>query len=214
VKTEQLIPLLAAGLVPQDRHAVARRFSIALSLGALAALVAIVFTLGVRSDLAVLVATPLFWGKLAFPLLMAAAAAFLAARLAIPGASTRRAWRLLAAPYVAIWIAALVVLAMAPADSRSTLMFGHTWTSCPFYIALLSVPTYLALSWAMRGLAPTRLRSAGACVGILSGAVGTTAYVLRCPEMSIPFWAVWYPLGMAIPGLAGYFMARQSFRWW
>jgi hypothetical protein len=214
VKTEQLIPLLAAGLVPQDRHAVARRFSVALSFGVAGALVAIVLTLGVRADLAGLVATPLFWGKLAFPLLMAAAAAFVAARLAIPGAATRRAWLLLAAPYAAVWMAALVVLAMAPAGVRVTLMFGHTWSSCPAYIALLSLPSYLALSWAMRGLAPTRLRSTGACVGILSGAVGASAYVLRCPEMSVPFWAVWYPLGMAIPGLVGCLMARTSFRWW
>jgi hypothetical protein len=214
VKTEQLIPLLAAGLVPQDRHAIARRFSIALSVGAVGAVAAILLTLGVRADLSGLMATPLFWGKLAFPLLMAAAAVSLAARLAIPGASTRRAWLLLAVPYAAIWMVALVVLAMAPADTRLTLLFGRTWSSCPFYIALLSVPSYLALSWAMRGLAPTRLRSTGACVGLLSGAVGTTVYILRCPEMSVPFWAVWYPVGMAIPGLMGYLVARKSFRWW
>jgi hypothetical protein len=212
VKTEQLIPLLAAGLVPQDRHAVMRRFSIALSVGAVGAVIAILLTLGVRADLSELAATPLFWGKLAFPLLMAAAAVVLASRLAIPGATTRHAWLLLGAPYAAIWIVALVVLALAPADTRLTLLFGRTWSSCPFYISLLSLPTYVALSWAMRGLAPTRLRSTGACVGLLSGAVGTTVYILRCPEMSVPFWAVWYPVGMAIPTVAGWLMARASFR--
>jgi hypothetical protein len=215
VKTEELIPLLAARLVPQDRHAVLRRFCIALSAGAVAAVAAVALSLGVRPDLAGLLITPLFWGKLAFPFLMATASVLMAARLAIPGAWTGgRAWLLVAAPFAAIWAAALAVLGAAPAESRETLLFGHTWTSCPFFIALLSIPSYLALSWAMRGLAPTRLRLAGASVGLLSGAVGAMAYVLRCPEMNVPFWALWYPLGMAIPALAGCLLARVSFRWW
>jgi len=37
MRTDQLIPLLAAGLLPQDRHAILRRFCIALSVGAVAA---------------------------------------------------------------------------------------------------------------------------------------------------------------------------------
>jgi hypothetical protein len=214
MRTDQLIPLLTAGLLLQDRHAILRRFCIALSIGAVAAVVALVSSLGIRPDLPELLATPFFWGKLAFPLLMAFAAALVAARLAIPGASTRRAWLLLIACYAAIWVVALAVLVAAPADTRLALLFGHTWSSCPVYIALLSVPCYLALSWAMRGLAPTRLRLAGMAVGLLSGAIGTLAYVLRCPEMSVPFWALWYSIGMAIPMFAGCLLARVSFRWW
>jgi hypothetical protein len=214
MRTDQLIPLLAAGLLPQDRRAVLRRFCIALSVGAVAAVVALVSSLGIRPDLPELLATPFFWGKLAFPLLMAVAATLVAAQLAIPGASTRLAWLPLIAVYAVIWVVALAVLVTAPPDARLALLFGHTWSSCPVYIALLSVPSYLALTWAMRGLAPTRLPLAGMAVGLLSGAIGTLVYVLRCPEMSVPFWALWYSIGMVIPVLTGGLLARVSFRWW
>lgn len=214
MKTEQVISLLAAGLVPQSRHAVVNRFCIALTVGAMGAIAAVLASHGVQSGLSRLLAIPLFWGKLAFPLLMGAAAIVVAARLAIPGASPGRAWLMLAVPYAAVWAIAFAVLATAPVDARETLLLGHTWKQCPFWIALLSVPCYLALSWAMRGLAPTRLRLTGAAVGLLSGAVGTLAYALRCPEMSVPFWASWYSVGMAIPALAGCLLARVSFRWW
>jgi hypothetical protein len=213
MRTDQLIPILAANLLPQDRHAVLRRFCIALSVGAVAAVVALVSSLGIRPDLPGLLSTPFFWGKLAFPLLMAFAAVLVAARLAIPGASARRGWLLLIVFYAAMWVVALAVLVAAPPDARLALLFGHTWSTCPVYIALLSVPGYLALSWAMRGLAPTRPRLAGMAVGLLSGAIGTLAYILRCPEMSVPFWALWYSIGMAIPMLAGCLLARVSFRW-
>jgi hypothetical protein len=213
MKTEQVISLLAAGLVPQSRRAVLNRFCIALTVGAAGAIAALVLSRGVQPHLVTLVTAPMFWGKLAFPLFMGIAAIALAARLSIPGASLGRAWLMLAVPYAIIWAVALAELLMTPAGERQALVFGHTWRQCPLLIALLSVPCYLALCWAMRGLAPTRLRLSGAVVGLLSGAVGTLVYVLRCPEMSVPFWASWYSVGMAIPALGGSLLARVAFRW-
>ena len=213
MKTEHVISLLAAGLVRQSRRAVLNRFSIALTVGVLAAIAAIVLSRGVQPHLVRLLSTPMFWGKVAFPLLIGVAAIVLAARLSIPGASLGRAWLMLAFPYAVIWAVALAELLMTPAGGRQALVFGHTWRQCPLFIALLSVPCYMALSWAMRGLAPTRLRLSGAVVGLLAGAVGTLVYVLRCPEMSVPFWASWYSVGMAIPALAGWLLARVAFRW-
>jgi hypothetical protein len=214
MKTEHVICLLAAGLVPQNRRAVQNRFCIALTLGVMGAIAVLAVSHGVQPGFRELLATPLFWGKLAFPLLMGVAAIVMATRLSIPGMSPGRAWLMLGIPYVGLWAVALAVLVTAPADARELLLLGHTWRQCPLWIALLSVPCYLALSWAMRGLAPTRLRLSGAAIGLLSGAVGTLVYVLRCPEMSVPFWASWYSVGMAIPALAGCLLARISFRWW
>ena len=213
MKTDLVISLLAAGLVPQKRGAVLKRFSIALIAGAIGAFAAVIVSRGVQPNLLALLSTPLFWGKLAFPLLTAVAAILVAARLAVPGASTGRAWLLLAAPYAAIWAVAIAVLATTPAGAREALIFGHTWRQCPVLIALFSVPCYLALTWAMRGLAPTRLRLSGGAIGLLSGALATLAYVLRCPETSVPFWASWYSVGMAIPALAGCLFGRVSLRW-
>jgi hypothetical protein len=86
------------------------------------------------------------------------------------------------------------------------------WT-CSLNIALLSVPGLIAMPGAVRGLAPTRLRLTGATAGLLAGAVGTLAYSLRCPETSVPFWATWYLIGMAVPAIAGAVLGGRALRW-
>jgi hypothetical protein len=144
---------------------------------------------------------------------MVALTIVLAARLAIPGAKTRHAWMLLAAANIVLWGAVSATVAAAAPGERIELLLGHTWHSCSLRIAVLSVPAFIAFSWAMRGLAPTRLRETGAAVGLLAGAIGTLAYTLKCPEMSVTFWAVWYSIGMAIPALIGMATARTAFRW-
>lgn len=83
-------------------------------------------------------------------------------------------------------------------------LFGRTWTSCPLLIATLSVPTFIAMSWAMRGLAPTRPRLAGAAMGLASGGIGAVVYSLHCPEMGAPFLGSWYLVGLLIPTADGY----------
>ena len=99
---------------------------------------------------------------------------------------------------LALWLLAARVLAQADATRRAVLFFGDTWDVCPFLIALLSVPGFIAAMWAMQGLAPTRLRLAGAAAGLFAGAVATLVYCLHCPEMAAPFIGFCYVLGMLI----------------
>jgi Uncharacterized protein conserved in bacteria len=75
------------------------------------------------------------------------------------------------------------------------------------------VPTFIGVFWALRGLAPTRLRIAGAAGGLLAGATATLAYCLHCPEMGIPFWGVWYLLGMLLPTGLGAVLGPRLLRW-
>ena len=117
------------------------------------------------------------------------------------------------APVLLIWGAALIVLYLAPAPERLDLLLGLSWKECPFNIALLSVPGFFAVMWAMRGLAPTQPRLAGAIGGLLAGSVATVAYCLHCPEMGVPFWAVWYLLGMLLPSLVGALLGPRLLRW-
>ena len=63
------------------------------------------------------------------------------------------------------------------------------------------------------GLAPTRLRLAGAAAGLLSGAVGALVYSLHCPELAAPFLGFWYLLGMLIPTAAGALLGPRLLRW-
>jgi hypothetical protein len=106
-----------------------------------------------------------------------------------------------------------VQLSQALPAERSLMFFGATWNSCPLLIALLSAPVFVAVMWAMKGLAPTRLRLSGAAAGLLAGAVGTLIYSLHCPEMAAPFIGFWYLLGMLIPTAAGTLLGPRLLRW-
>ncbi len=68
MKTDDFISMLATGVAPVDRHVLAKRFSVAMLLGAVGATVIVALLLGVRRDLAVVAATPIFWAKIALPL--------------------------------------------------------------------------------------------------------------------------------------------------
>ncbi|MFK0310012.1 DUF1109 domain-containing protein [Pseudomonas sp. NPDC090233] len=213
MKTDELISLLATGEGPVDRYALARRMTWALLAGVLAALLMTIALYGVRSDLAEVARTPLFWAKLALPGSLALLALWLTQRLARPGVRGGAAWGLLGLPLLVVWLGAAITLSGAPVEARAELIFGRTWRTCALNIALLCVPVFIAVTWALRGLAPTRLRQAGSAGGLLAGSTATLAYCLHCPEMQVPFWGAWYVLGMALPTLFGAALGPRLLRW-
>ena len=213
MKTQDLVALLASDATPVDRRIMSKRFSQAMLLGALGALLLMMARFGVRPDLIRVASTFLFWFKLAFPLALAAASLWACTRLSRPGVALGRASLAMLAPIGIIWISAVPLVLLTPASQRVALLLGHTWRVCPFNIALLSIPTFIMVFWAMKGLAPTRLRLAGAAGGLLAGATATIVYCLHCPEMGVPFWAIWYLLGMLIPTLAGALLGPRCLRW-
>ena len=213
MKTDELVNMLASGAGAVQPHAAARRYASAIGSGALGAALLMALLLGVRHDLAQAVLLPMFWVKVAFVASLAAVSLVGAMRLSRPG--LRLAWlpAALAAPVLAIWILAALALLRADAGQRAQLFFGETWNSCPFLIAMLSVPTFIAVMWAMKGLAPTRLRLAGAAAGLLAGAVGALVYCLHCPELEAPFVGFWYLLGILIPTAVGSLLGPRLLRW-
>lgn len=213
MKTNELIDLLAAGESAVDRRALGKRFALALLGGGLGAILLMAALYGVRADLADVARTPLFWAKVALPGSLALIAYGLSSRLARPGVKGGAAWLLLGLPVLLVWLGGAVELAAVPAEARAGLILGKTWRTCPLNIALLSIPTFIAVFWALRGLAPTRLRLAGAAGGLFAGATSTLAYCLHCPEMGIPFWGVWYLLGMLLPTLLGLALGPRLLRW-
>lgn len=120
---------------------------------------------------------------------------------------------LLGLPLLLVWLGAALSLAGAAPEARAELIFGRTWRTCALNISLLSIPVFIAIFRALRSLAPTRLRQAGAAGGLLAGAIATLAYCLHCPEMGIPFWGVWYLLGMLLPTLLGAALGPRLLRW-
>jgi hypothetical protein len=213
MKTDELVSLLAAGAAPVPANAVGQRFAAALGWGIPGAVLLLAATLGLRADLLQAAGELMFWIKLVFAGGLAMAALFAAERLARPGMRVGRGWVALAAPVLALWLYAAVVLLQSAAAQRAALVLGSTWTSCPFNIAMISLPLFAATFWAMKGLAPTRLALAGASAGLLAGALAALVYALHCPESAAPFLAIWYCLGIAIPAVAGALLGPRVLRW-
>lgn len=213
MKTDELIAALAAGTEAVDPRAPLRRLLLATLAGAALGIPLMIGLLGLNPQLAQAAQWPMFWVKLAFAAAIAAAAFALALRLAKPGVPAGRAAGALAIPFAAIWLlAAAVLLASAPGQ-RAALVLGSTWSACPLNIGMLSAPALVLSLWVMRGLAPTRLRIAGAAAGLLAGGVGATVYTLHCPEMAAPFIGTWYVLGMLVPTVIGATLGHRVLRW-
>ena len=213
MNTDALVSILASNVRPVGRHVAVWRFACALLAGLSGATLLVVLCYGVRPDIHAMLVSPLYWAKIAFPACMATAALAVTALLSRPGIAVNRAWAGLIFPVGLLWLGGMGVWVFMPPEARESLLMGRTWRSCSFNIAFLSIPGLIAVFQAVRGLAPTRLRLTGAAAGLLAGAIATTAYCLHCPEMGVPFWAVWYVLGMATPALLGALAGPRWLRW-
>ncbi|HET7837322.1 MAG TPA: DUF1109 domain-containing protein [Variovorax sp.] len=213
MRTDQLVALLAADAAPVRRRAVSRRLGVALAIALPVSAAWMLMAYGVRRDLIEAMFWPMFWVRLLFGAGIAMAAFVVVQRLARPGVRVRGAWLGLAAPVLLIWLLALVALLSAPVEERAALVMGHTWRSCAIDIAVVSLPMFAALLWALKGLAPTRPALAGAAAGALAGGAGAMVYALHCPELAAPYIAVWYVAGIALPVVAGALIGPRLLRW-
>ena len=213
MKTEDLIGLLAAGETRVAPHLVRQRFAVALGWSMPLAALVMVIVYGLRGDLVQALSGTVFWMKLAFAGALALFAGLATDRLGRPGMRVAGVWAGLAAPVVLLWLAAAAALVGADPAERAELVFGSSWRSCPFNIALISLPLLAAMLWFVKGMAPTEPALAGASAGLLSGAVATLIYALHCPESSVTFVGIWYVLGIAIPTLVGAALGPRLLRW-
>ena len=213
MRTDDLVALLARNAQPVAPGAPARRLATAIAAGLVGAASLLSMHLGLNPALAAAATTGLFWLKVCFVAAVLVLSAVAARRLGTPGAHVRSALAGVAAPVIILWLIAAMVLLQAPPSERAPLALGATWRVCAFNIAMLSTPAFIASLWAMKGLAPTNLRLAGAGAGILAGATGTLVYTVHCPEMAPPFIAIWYVLGMLIPTVAGALLGPRVLRW-
>ncbi|MDR7152692.1 hypothetical protein J2W49_004670 [Hydrogenophaga palleronii] len=213
MKTQDLINELATGVAPVRPGAIHRQLGSALAIGTAATVTIVASTYGVRSDLSAALLEPVMWFKLAYPLLLTLVAASLVWRLAVPGRQTRGLdWTWLT-PALAVLAIGLFLLWQADPSQRLPLLLGQTWRSCALSIALVSAPVLVGVLHALRRLGPTRLTQTGAIAGLLAGSVGAVAYALHCPEMSVPFIAMWNTLGIALMTGLGMWLGPRVLRW-
>lgn len=213
MKTDDLVSLLATGLTPVTRHAAAQRLALALAVGLVLAIALLLLGYGIRPDLARAADLPMFWVKLLVPVAIGCAGLLATHRLARPGVPAGLSGLGVLLPVAALWVLAAMAWVLAPVPARPALLWGSTWTTCALSIAAFSLPAFVAALLALRSLAPTRARAAGAAAGALAGGLGASVYALHCPELAAPFLAVWYVAGMAIPVLAGALLGPRCLRW-
>jgi hypothetical protein len=213
MKTDDLIAMLANGTEAVDPRFVEKRFALALAIGLSGAGLLMIALLGVRHDLAQVIVTGRFWLKVSFPVAVLLAILSVTTRLSRPGRSAGPGWLFFGLVLAAFWLGGVATLAAAPPVLRLNLLLGDTWRVCTACVTMLSVPAFGAVFWALRGLAPTHQRQTGASAGLLAGAQGLLVYCFHCPETALPFWAVWYTLGMLVPMVLGAAFGKLLLRW-
>jgi hypothetical protein len=213
MKTDDLITMLANGPDVGVAARPLRVTALPLLAGLLASALLMRFLLGVHPNLAGELLMPAFWVKLAFSGALAWSGWLAVKRLSAPGARIGALPLWLGGPVVVLWCAAAVLLLQAAPETRPGLFWGSTWRYCPTLIAILSLPLFVAALHVMRGLAPTRLRLAGAAAGFAAGAAAAVLYCLHCPEMSAVFIGFWYLLGMLAPAALGALIGPRVLAW-
>lgn len=211
MKTDALIDLLARGAGPAPQRLAARRLLPALAVGAVASAGLALLLIGVVPAAFFQTAAP--WVKLAYAGGLAVSGAWLVARMGQPGASTGWPTAAVGAVVGTMALVGLGALARVPSTGRLIDLLGHSWATCPWNVLGLSVPALAAALWALRGLAPTRPRRAGAAAGLFAGALGALGYALACTEASLAFVAVWYSLGIALATGLGTLLGPRLLRW-
>lgn len=213
MKTDDLIAALAldAPAVPSRR--IERDLLLWMIPAGVLALCAVVFWLGLRSDLSAAIFGPTFWAKAAYTLALGVAGFWLLDRLGRPGSSARHPLILLGAILGLVAVLATIELIALPSGDRMSAMLGRSWRVCPRNIAVLSVAAAPFVFFAARRFAPTRPMFAGGAAGLLAAGLAATLYGLHCPEHTAAFVAIWYTLGMALSAIAGAVIGRFAFRW-
>jgi hypothetical protein len=211
MKTDDLIGMLArqAGVAP--RHAVARTLAPAVLAGTVASL-GLVLALKTPVPAAFwLTLAP--WIKLFYGAALAVAALWWVGRSARPGAMQRPARIAVLTVLAAMLSLAVVVWVGTPASERAATLLGSDPLGCIRNVALSALPVAAALGIALRRLAPTQLRSAGAAAGLAAGAIGSVVYSLTCTETGVPFTAVWYTAGVVVVAGLGALLSPRVLRW-
>ena len=213
MKTDDLVAMLATGITPVPQHAANRPMALALLAGVPASLAILLLGYGLRRDLMQVIDLPMFWVKLAFPLCIALSALVVVQRLARPGVPMGRTWWGLLIPVVMMFAMAVAAWFGTPVQDRLPSLMGVSWRTCAASIGLIALPIFVSVLLALKSAAPTRPGWAGAAAGALAGGLGAAIYALYCVEMTAPFLAVWYVVGMLVPVLAGSLLGPRLLRW-
>ncbi|TAX72603.1 DUF1109 family protein [Rhizobium leguminosarum] len=212
-ETEDVIDSLVRDLKPVPRHALERRFALAILPALAVSLLLMLILLGLRTDMAKALMLPVFWIKSAYNGLLAIAAFAAVYRLSRPDGSEGRFFGIAAAIILALAVMAVIQLALSPAASYPVLVLGSSALHCPLLIFAFAMPILIANTWVLRGGAPSNLGVTGFIAGIAAGASGAWVYSWFCTENGLPFVTLWYSLGILLTGAIGALLGPRLLRW-
>jgi hypothetical protein len=213
MKTDDLITMLSTNVERVDTRQVSRTIGVAIAAGAGAAIVAVLVVLGVRGDLTGPSALAFLPLKLVFTMIVVILTSIALTKLARPGGEGRTPVALAALPFAAIILLAAISLASAPSAHWERMIVGDQWLECLISIPIIAVAPFATIIWAVRAMAPTDLRRAGALAGLAAGGVSAAAYAFHCMDDSLPFVALWYGGTIALCTLAGAVLGPRLLRW-
>jgi hypothetical protein len=212
MRTDDLIAQLSTGLEPVKTGAVTRILLISAGVGIVASIALMLGHLGLRYDFDTAISSFGLWMKVTYTFAIAGFGLWLVERAGRPGADMTRPMTMLALPLLAIALLAALQLS-APGVDMNRMVMGYSSDVCATNILIVATPILLAVFWALRQLAPTRLTLAGAGAGLFAGAAGATVYAFHCMEATAPFIAIWYTLGIALTTALGALLGRFLLRW-
>lgn len=212
MSTDDLIARLGAA-TERRKPRVGLLLAVAATVGALAALAMMMAVWGPRQDLSDAVGSMHFWMKAGYALALAAAGLIALERLGRPGERAPIGMTLAGLAVLAVLALAAHELMILPRGAWMPVLKGHSWQVCSLRIAALSLPGFLAALWALRQMAPTRPRLAGAAAGLMAGGLGAAAYGVACNETAASFLASWYSLGMLAWVAVGALLGPRLLRW-
>jgi hypothetical protein len=208
--TDSLIRNLSAQAGSRAGSSLALGYALGLgvALSLAAALVVVVAVPGLRPGLLGVIAQGAFLFKLAATGLLVLGGICLVLAAGIPGRGMR--------PLRVLAPAAVLMLAGVVVDDSGRSLLGARTLSVPICVGaiiLASLPGVAFLLLALRRGIPTRLASAGAAAGLLSGAIGAMAYTLACVNDGATFVTVWYVAAIVITTGIGAVVGRRALAW-
>lgn len=212
MNTGELIEVLSTNVQPVRRAQLGKTLAWAMVIGGVAAVSAMLATVGPRPRL---VEAPMHFLalKLVFTISLAVTGGVVLFAAVHPGRNVRRLSRYVLVPIISIGVAGVLALALTPRAAWGETMLGTHWTMCVVCIPLFAVVPFALLMWASSRGAPTDLARTGAIAGLVAGAVGAAAYSLHCPDDSLPFVAIWYAGSILLCALIGQFLGPRLLRW-
>lgn len=211
MQTGDLIDTLSSKAGKPDGPSLLTGLLLCVLAAAVYGVISIVILAGVRADVGA--AGGWVLAKAGLSLGFAAIAAPLAISVSRPGGSGG-VWRAaLAMLFGLAFIAALVATLSAAPGARVDALTGGGYPHILTVVPLLAVPIGALLFVWMRRQAPTRPAVAGACLGVLAGALSAAAYALTCPVDVMAFVVAAYSLAIVLCGVIGAILGQYLLRW-